>query len=33
MLGSVRGGDSEVVDEDVETASIEDIHGEEEYVV
>jgi hypothetical protein len=33
MCGGGKGGDSEVVDEDVETASIEDIHGEEEYVV
>jgi hypothetical protein len=33
VFGGVKGGDSEVVDEDVKTASIEDIPGEEECVV
>jgi hypothetical protein len=33
MFGGVKGGDSEVVDEDVKTACIEDIPGEEECVV
>ena len=33
MLGSVKGGDSEVVDEDVKTASVKDIPGEEECVM
>ena len=33
MCGGGKDGNREVVDEDVETSSIEDIHGEEEYVV
>jgi hypothetical protein len=32
-LGSVKGGDSEVVDEDVKTEGVKDIPGEEECVM